>query len=101
MTTTDMIVYTHPALKLTDRCDQCNAQAFVRLTNASVAGVEGVAELLMCGHHATEHELALMADGWVPTTDARSTINGTPGTLSAEVTVSPAEPTHSEQIGDI
>lgn len=39
-------------LTLQDRCDRCNAQAFVL-----VKGMEG--ELLFCGHHFTKHEEAL------------------------------------------
>lgn len=40
------------SLTLQDRCDRCNAQAFVL-----VKGVSG--ELLFCGHHFTKHEDAL------------------------------------------
>ena len=49
MTTT----MTAPSLSATDRCDRCNAQAYVRvvLTNGS--------DLLFCGHHWTRHEDAL------------------------------------------
>lgn len=49
MTTT----MTAPSLSVTDRCDRCNAQAYVRvvLTNGS--------DLLFCGHHWTRHEDAL------------------------------------------
>ena len=39
-------------LTLQDRCDRCQAQAFVL-----VKGMEG--ELLFCGHHFTKHEEAL------------------------------------------
>lgn len=39
-------------LTLQDRCDRCNAQAFVL-----AKGMEG--ELLFCGHHFTKHEEAL------------------------------------------
>jgi len=44
---------TAPSLSATDRCDRCNAQAYVRvvLTNGS--------DLLFCGHHWTRHEDAL------------------------------------------
>ncbi len=46
MTTT----MTAPSLSATDRCDRCNAQAYVRvvLTNGS--------DLLFCGHHWNAHE---------------------------------------------
>ena len=49
MTTT----LTAPSLSATDRCDRCNAQAYVRvvLTTGS--------DLLFCGHHWTRHEDAL------------------------------------------
>lgn len=39
-------------LTLQDRCDRCQAQAFVL-----VKGMEG--ELLFCGHHFTKYEEAL------------------------------------------
>lgn len=40
-------------LTVTDRCDRCGAQAFVRVDLASGA------ELLFCGHHARKHETKL------------------------------------------
>lgn len=39
-------------LTILDRCDRCQAQAFV-----FVKGMDG--ELLFCGHHFTKHEEAL------------------------------------------
>jgi hypothetical protein len=39
-------------LNITDRCDRCQAQAFVL-----VKGING--ELIFCGHHFTKHEEAL------------------------------------------
>lgn len=39
-------------LSIQDRCDSCNAQAFVL-----VKGMSG--ELYFCGHHFTKHEEAL------------------------------------------
>lgn len=42
-------------LRLADRCDQCNAQAFVRVTFGNGA------DLLFCGHHFHRHEVVLMA----------------------------------------
>ena len=39
-------------LTIQDRCDRCNAQAWVL-----VKGLEG--ELIFCGHHFTKHEEAL------------------------------------------
>jgi len=42
---------------IADRCDQCSAQAFVRVRMPSQA------ELLFCGHHGREHGPALAAQG--------------------------------------
>lgn len=42
-----------PALSATDRCDRCNAQAYVRVV------LPGGADLLFCGHHWNRHENAL------------------------------------------
>jgi hypothetical protein len=39
-------------LSITDRCDRCQAQAFVL-----VKGING--ELIFCGHHFAKHEEAL------------------------------------------
>lgn len=39
-------------LNVQDRCDRCNAQAFV-----FAQGING--DLLFCGHHFTKHEEAL------------------------------------------
>lgn len=39
-------------LKVSDRCDRCQAQAFVK-----VSGTSG--ELYFCGHHFRKHEEAL------------------------------------------
>lgn len=80
-------------LKLADRCDQCNAQAFVQvavpLMINTVTGEraesidEGgvfetrIVELLFCGHHFNDHELSLIAHGY-EYKDSRSTINGSP-----------------------
>jgi len=44
---------TAPALSASDRCDRCNAQAYVRVVLTS--GVD----LLFCGHHWNRHEPAL------------------------------------------
>ncbi|CAB4821360.1 MAG: hypothetical protein F2763_00855 [Actinobacteria bacterium] len=49
MTTT----MTAPALSATDRCDRCNAQAYVRVI------LHGGSDLLFCGHHWSRHELVL------------------------------------------
>lgn len=54
-------------LKVSDRCDQCGAQAFVY-----VKGLSG--ELLFCGHHYAQNETGLNA--WAYTIiDQRSAIN--------------------------
>ena len=42
-----------PRLTAEDRCDRCGAQAYVQ-----VELYQG-AELLFCGHHAREYDLAL------------------------------------------
>lgn len=39
-----------PELSATDRCDRCNAQAYVRV-ELSAGG-----DLLFCGHHWSRHE---------------------------------------------
>ena len=41
---------TAPALSATDRCDRCNAQAYVRVV------LPGGTDLLFCGHHWSRHE---------------------------------------------
>ena len=40
-------------LKVADRCDSCNSQAYVL-----VKGVSG--DLMFCGHHYNKHEAALI-----------------------------------------
>jgi hypothetical protein len=40
-------------LKVTDRCDRCGAQAYVRVT------LPGRLELLFCAHHNRQHAAAL------------------------------------------
>lgn len=42
-----------PTLSATDRCDRCNAQAYVRVV------LPGGTDLLFCGHHWGRHEPAL------------------------------------------
>lgn len=64
-----------PLLQALDRCDRCGAQAFVAVM---VTGVE----LLFCGHHYHQHELALL-----PVTtqvnDQRDRINQKPSISAA------------------
>jgi hypothetical protein len=47
-----------PELSLTDRCDACGAAA------KTVATKPGRADLMLCGHHSTDHGPAMMAQGW-------------------------------------
>ena len=42
-----------PVLSATDRCDRCNAQAYVRVV------LPGGADLQFCAHHWSRHEGAL------------------------------------------
>jgi len=54
-TTTDGTVeLERPALSALDRCDMCNAQAYVRVTLAS-------GELFFCAHHGAEYKPKLIA----------------------------------------
>lgn len=46
---------TREKLAVSDRCDRCGAQAFVRVT------LDGGSSLLFCGHHFKEHEVRLRA----------------------------------------
>ncbi len=52
-----------PTLTAADRCDRCNAQAFVRVVLAN-------GELTFCGHHAKAFEPRLRAQAleWVDET---------------------------------
>lgn len=52
----------------TDRCDSCNAQAYVRVT-------KGAQELDFCGHHFTKHGEMLDALGWGISIDVRDLLN--------------------------
>lgn len=56
MTTTPSL----PKLTAADRCDRCDAQAYLR------ASLTSGGELLFCGHHATAHkdQLAQVA-AWI------------------------------------
>jgi hypothetical protein len=44
-------------LSMTDRCDRCASQAYVRAT------LPNGAELLFCGHHSNKHRAALLVAG--------------------------------------
>lgn len=48
-------------IDLTDRCDQCGAQAF-----AKSFATPGGSFLLFCAHHWRKNQLALDALGWKP-----------------------------------
>jgi hypothetical protein len=61
--------------RLHDRCDTCQAQAFVRVA-------KGPCDLLFCAHHFTKSELALLAQGFQVTEDERESVNPKPS-LSA------------------
>ena len=67
---TSMIATT---LTVSDRCDRCGAQAFVRATMA--AGTE----LLFCGHHGREYEAGRRAADadiyWEPDRSAESVVD--------------------------
>ncbi|MFC4058818.1 hypothetical protein ACFOWE_10965 [Planomonospora corallina] len=74
--TAEMIPQTDP-LKISDRCDQCGAQAFVRVI------FRRNQDLLFCGHHYGRHESALTArHPYVAVYDERRRINHKPS-LSA------------------
>lgn len=57
--TTETTLDPRRALTGLDRCDSCNAQAYVR-------AVLGDSELLFCAHHGTKHEEKLkpLASVW-------------------------------------
>ena len=59
-----------PALAVTDRCDRCGAQAFVRAVFAN-------GELTFCGHHGRELRGALVRHALV-VDDATDQINAKP-----------------------
>lgn len=61
-------------LTLLDRCDACQAQAFVRVSILSTDGAPS--ELLFCGHHFNKHEPALITrETLVSIQDEREKIN--------------------------
>lgn len=63
-------IQTERELTLLDRCDRCNAQAFVIIfINNS--------ELLFCGHHYSKYEIALKNVS-TRTSDQRFRINAKP-----------------------
>lgn len=68
MTTTAVTV--RLVLTLSHRCDQCRAQAFTGWANPAVTDDP----LLLCAHHANEHEAVLLATGWEPVADERKAL---------------------------
>lgn len=58
--------------RLTDRCDSCNAEAFVRYENSFNH------DLLFCAHHNSKFEFGLLADGFKLVEDEREKINVRP-----------------------
>ena len=61
------------ALTLSDRCDRCGAQAFYAVLFSAAN-----TPLMFCGHHANEHEAAILAAGPVDVLDQRDQINAKP-----------------------
>lgn len=57
-----------------DRCDRCGARACV---SATLAG----GELLLCGHHASEHDAALREAGATIRDDRLATTTPRPANL--------------------
>jgi hypothetical protein len=53
---------TYGALRLADRCDWCQAQAFVRVVHPTDLSHNGThnKDLLFCGHHFNRLELAFV-----------------------------------------
>lgn len=58
-------------LHLTDRCDRCLAQAWVRIETKA-------GEILLCSHHFAQAEMTVTAAGY-PVVDERAYINVKPG----------------------
>jgi hypothetical protein len=60
MNDTALIDQQNPVLDFNamQRCDACGQQALV------LAGMEGLSDLLFCGHHITKHATALRNAGW-------------------------------------
>lgn len=59
-------------LNLTDRCDQCAAQALYRMTKLATSFDEKDLTLDMCGHHFRRHAPVMFAAKWVITASAPS-----------------------------
>lgn len=66
------------SLNAADRCDQCQAQAYVAVAFRRVEH-----ELLFCAHHFTKHEAAIKANGGRVLLDQRPLLNGSFNTKAA------------------
>lgn len=60
-----------PRLRATDRCDRCNAQAYVLWQNLATA------TLMFCAHHNAAHRPALILGGWVLVVDETAQLTPT------------------------
>lgn len=69
-----------PKLKVADRCDHCNAQAFVRTQNAKDHILD------FCSHHYNSYQASLIGQGFQAVEDKRDFINAKPmsGSVLAE-----------------
>lgn len=75
---TDEQPVTVEPLKVADRCDECQAQAFVRVSKQ----IDGKPhDLLLCGHDYAKNELTFAASGWA-VQDERHRINQKPASGS-------------------
>lgn len=67
-------------LKVSDRCDRCGAQAFVRVHSIQTFTEDDkliMGDLLFCGHHFTKYEDALVTAGYA-FDDFRDKLNDKP-----------------------
>lgn len=53
----DTVTTQLPSLEIADRCDRCDARAYVSV----LLKQDSPSSLLFCSHHFTEHELKLRA----------------------------------------
>lgn len=58
--------------QLEDRCDECGAQAFVKVINPKDHTLE------FCAHHYAKHEQVLFVQGFIIDEDIRENINAKP-----------------------
>lgn len=72
----DEIVSSMEPLVVADRCDRCQAQAFVQVASPSSGLL-----LLFCGHHFAKHESTFASGGWT-VDDQRHLINAAPSKSS-------------------